>query len=241
MALKAPAQRKLKLQAPVLKKEKDPAFYIVPPVLIAVVYAFCAFVPHDVKPQTPAATAAKPAATAKVDRESAPARSGVALAWEDPNTALPEYTMPAGCENVLEGVAGVSVSAAGTGAPAGNAVDGSCENDGHVAVANPAGGENAWWQVEAQDGQPFSGERIVIYGGGSRSIAGKLVGGFRVEVAFAGGETISREFCQPGFALEGHETWELGGQQSVQSIRVSALKADAPVVLREVQLIGPAR
>ncbi len=217
----------MRLQAPVIKAEKDPAFYVVPPLLVAAVFAFCAYVPRD------AVDFKRPSAKRVV--VAAPKLERVTLA--DPNTSLPEYEIPAGCVNLLQGAKSVKVSAAAEGAPALNAVNGSCADDAEVAVAQPSGGA-AWWQVETPSG--LAGQELVIYGGGSQSPAGKLTGGFRVEVDYTGGKKASREFCREGFALEGHEHMKLDASQKVKRIRVTALKPEALVVLREVQLIGPA-
>ncbi len=211
----------------VIKKKKSsaPAFILVLLLLLGAGYAYYANTPQGAAP----AKAEKKAAMApKTARRS------------DVNSALAPYAISEGSKNLLAGAKKVSVSAADDACPATNAVDGSCENDANVAVARPAGGENAWWQVEAAAGKEYAGDCVVIYGGGTNSPAGKLIGGFRVDVEYADGETDSREFCKPGFALEGHEAWQLGNDSGVRSIRVSALRADTPIVLREVQLIGPA-
>ncbi len=224
MASPSPKRSRLTVQVSMLKPEKDPAFYIVPPLLVAAVFAFCAFVPRAVfnfrHPFAPKYVAAE--------------KPRVEL--PDPNVSLPEYEMPGGCTNLFRRADKVTVSAAVKEAPAHNAVNGSCADDAQVAVAQPAGGAPAWWQVEMP--RAMAGQELVIYGGGSQSPAGKFVGGFSVEVEFEGGETASREFCREGFALEGYETWKLEGGQGVRRVRVSALRPDTPVVLREVQLIG---
>ncbi len=219
----SPQKRKLKLQVPVLKAEKDPAFYIVPPLLVAALFAFCAYVPRDVLnfKRTPRlATTQK----ARVD-------------LPDPNANLPEYEIPEGCVNLLQGAQAVSVSAELAGASALNAVNGSCADDANVAVAQPSGSP-AWWQAELP--QASAGQAVVVYGGGSQSPVGKLEGGFSVEVTYEGGETASRDFCSEGFALEGHEVMKLDSTQNVQRIRVSALAPGKSIILREVQLISSA-
>ncbi len=235
MASPHPAKPKLRLNVPVIRKESDPAFYIVPPVLLVLVFAFCAYVPRAEKKSEPVAAA--PQQTV-VETPAEPVKEAVVL--EDPNVSLPDFTIPSGMKNLLVGATDVRVSSPGKDAPAANAVDGSCENDVHVAVAMPGSGENAWWQVEVPAGQELAAERLVVYGGGSKSPVGKFLGGFSVEVQYADGGVDAREFCKEGFALEGYETWKLKSSQGVQRVRVTALKPDAPVVLREVQLIGPA-
>ncbi len=225
MASFSPEKLRLKVQAPKLKADKDPAFYVVPPLLVAAVFAFCAYVPREL-------LAFKRPSGVRVI-----AAQKMRVELPDPNTSLPEYEIPAGCANLLQGTQIVTASAEAEGTPASNAVNGSCADDAHVAVAHPADGQ-AWWQAELAE--PAIGQELVIYGGGSKSPAGKFVGGFQVDVVYGGGSTESRSFCKEGFALEGYETWQLDGSQPVQSIRVSALGKDAPVVLREVQLIGPA-
>ncbi len=233
MALPPPAKKKLRLNVPVVRRESDPAFYIVPPILLAVVFAFCAYVPRTVK-KAEKVVVEKPAVVAPAE----PVKPEVVLT--DPNVDLPEYAIPSGMQNVLVGAADVRVSAPGTDTPAKNAVDGSCENDPHVAVAMPAAAENAWWQVELPAGQGVAAERLIIYGGGSESPVGKLKGGFSVEIQFDDGSMEQRQFCKQGFALEGYESWNLSGKPAVQRVRVTALKPDCPVVLREVQLLAPA-
>ncbi len=232
MALPPPAKKKLRLNVPVVRRESDPAFYIVPPILLAVVFAFCAYVPRTVK------KAEKVVEKPVVVTPAEPEKPEVVLT--DPNVDLPEYAIPTGMQNALVGAADVRVSAPAADAPAKNAVDGSCENDTHVAVAMPGEGENAWWQVELPAGQGVAAERLVIYGGGSESPVGKFKGGFSVELQFDDGSTELRQFCKQGFALEGYESWKLSGKPAVQRVRVTALKPNAPVVLREVQLIAPA-
>ncbi len=225
MASPTPQGRKLNLQVPVLKVEKDPAFYIVPPLLLAAVFAFCAYVPRDwVSFKRPVS---KVIAVQQKPRVELP----------DPNATLPAYAIPAGCANLLQGAEKVTVSAAEEAAPALNAVNGSCADDAHVAVARPSGGP-AWWQVELP--KAAAGQELVIYGGGSKSPAGKLEGGFSVEVTYEGGEVARRSFCREGFALEGHETMKLDEEQKVKSVRITALRPQALIVLREVQLIGSA-
>ncbi len=249
---------------PVAPARKDgPAFYVVPPLLLAAVFVFCAHVPGpgslfssetDVAvapPATDAAApgaapvdAAAPAATATEGQKSAGAGMGVAMtpsAPADVNDDLPEFAIPEGMESVAEGAELVSVSASREGMPPDNAVDGSCENDGYVAVALPgADGSSAWWQLDAPQNSSFSANTVVVYGGGSASPAGKLVGGFRVDVTLEDGTVVSRNFCEPGFALEGYEALPLGGDKRVRRVRVTSLRTGTPVVLREVQLIGQA-
>ncbi len=224
----SPLERlKLKVQAPTLKAEKDSAFYVVPPLLVAAVFAFCAYVPREVM------NFSLPSARRVVVQAEKPR-----VELPDPNASLPEYAMPTGCANLLEGAKALKVSAAGEGAPAANAVDGSCADDDRVAVAQPVGNSPAWWQVELPTGQ--AGQQLVIYGGGSKSPAGKFTGGFSVEVTYEGGQKAQRSFCSEGFALEGYETMKLDTSQKVERVRVTAQKTDAPVVLREVQLISAA-
>ncbi len=225
MASFSPSQLRLKVQTATIKKEKDFSFYLVPPLLLAAVFAFCAYVPRSVL---------------NFKRDSgvrivAAQKHRVEL--PDPNASLPEFAIPAGCTNYLQGAQQVTVSGAVEGASALNAVDGSCADDANIAVANSVQGA-AWWQVELPAGVPA--QQVVVYGGGSQSPAGKFVGGFNVEVEYEGGETINREFCSEGFALEGHEMMALDGSLQVRRVRVSAMRSGNPVVLREVQLIGPA-
>ncbi len=226
MASFSPQKLRLKVQKATLKPDKDAAFYIVPPLLVAAVFAFCAYVPRSVL-DFKRSSGVKLIAAAKAARVDMP----------DPNASLPEYELPTGCANLLQGVGRATVSAALTGAPALNALNGSCADDENVAVAMPADGE-AWWQAELPGGK--AGQELVIYGGGSQSPAGKFVGGFSVEVEYSSGETKTRSFCTDGFALEGYETMKLDSAESVKRIRVTALKPHTPVVLREVQLIGSA-
>ncbi len=227
------------LNSPAKPKGKDLAFYIVPPVLVAAVFAFCALVPNGAAPAKPMAATqpvAKPVATVTKPVVEEPKE----VLPTDPNATLPPFAIPAGCENVLEGAELVSCSAEDKDCPAINAIDGSCEDDAHVAVVRPAGGEAAWWKIDASEDHSFSGDTLVVYGGGAKSPAGKLEGGFMVVLELKDNRSMSRTFCEPGFALEGYEAWKLGGMQEVAHVRVIALKKDKPLVLREVQLIGPA-
>ncbi len=237
---------------PTVAARKDgPAFYIVPPVLVAAAFAFCAIVPRGLPAPAssarPAAVAggAKPAAAAKTAPAATVSKSAakpaVAAAPRDINDGLPEFAIPAGQENVLEGIESVALSAPkAEDMGAINAVDGSCENDRHVAVAVPGADGEAWWQASAPGGACWAGDRVVVYGGGSASPVGKMVGGFRVDVTLEDGACMSRDFCEQGFALEGYESWNLGGERRVQGLRVTALQPGQPVVLREVQLLGSA-
>ncbi len=227
MASFSPKQLRLKVQTARVKREKDPAFYIVPPILVAAVFAFCAYVPRSVL-DFKRSSGVRMIAASKIVRVDMP----------DPNVGLPDYELPEGCVNLLRGAANVKVSAPVEGAPALNAVDGSCADNDVIAAALPADNESAWWQVELPQGKP--GQELVIYGGGSQSSAGKFVGGFSVDVQYDNGETATRSFCLEGFALEGYETMTLSESAKVKRIRVTALEGKAPVVLREVMLIGPA-
>ncbi len=218
---------RLKVQAPTLRKERDFAFYIVPPLLVAAVFAFCAYVPRSVL-DFKRDSGVRVVAAAKAARVEMP----------DPNADLPDYEIPSGCTNLLQGVTAVKSSGELAGAPVLNALDGSCADDANVAVAQPSGSHPAWWQVEVPAGR--AGQQLVIYGGGSQSPAGKLVGGFSVDVVYEGGRKDSREFCSDGFALEGYEAMALDSSLPVKRIRVTALTPQTPIVLREVQLIGAA-
>ncbi len=225
MASFSPKQLRLKVQTAQVRKEKDLAFYLVPPVLVAALFAFCAYVPRSVLSfnRGPAVKVV----SAQKTRVELP----------DPNTSLPGYEMPEGCSNLLRGATAVRVSAAVAESPALNAVNGSSADDANVAVAQPTGNSAAWWQVDMP--RAAAGRELVIYGGGSKSPAGKFVGGFSVEVEYEGGEKTMREFCREGFALEGFETMKLNAMENVKRIRVTSL-GGTPVVLREVQLIGRA-
>ncbi len=252
MARRSPLQ--LTVQKPRSAARKDgKAFYIVPPILVVAVFAFCAVVPRGLPttaaaPATPAAkpaavaSASKPAAKPAAKPASTPADKPVAVATapKDVNDGLPEFAIPAGQGNLLEGIESVAVSAPEEGMEAVNAVDGSCENDRYVAVARPAAEGGAWWQASAPGGAAWAGDCVVVYGGGSASPAGKMLGGFRVDLTLEDGNIMSRDFCKEGFALEGHESWKLGGTQRVAALRVTALQPGQPVVLREVQLLGAA-
>ncbi len=226
MASPNPEKRRLKLQPPVLKAEKDYAFYIVPPVVVALVFAFCAYVPREML---------------RFNRKHAPkpvVEEQVRVDMPDPNASLPGYDIPEGCVNLLQGAQKVSASSDDAATPARNAVNGSCEDTAEVAVARAAQGSVAWWQVEMEAGKPA--QQVIVYGGGSKSPAGKLEGGFCVEVLYDGGEKQTRDFCQDGFALEGYESLKLDRALGVRRVRVIALRPDTPLVLREVQLIGEA-
>ncbi len=230
------------------------AFYIVPPVLLAAVFAFCALVPREI---TAGATTAAPAAVAAASSPGAavspaPAPDAAvaggnnataptpvaATAVADLNDGLPEFEIPHGRANLLEGLESVSASTTQEDMEPINAVDGTCDNDRHVATAMPDAQGSAWWQIDAPKGAPLVGDCVVVYGGGSASPAGKMLGGFRVDVTLADGSVLSRNFCEPGFALEGYEAWKLGGDKSARSLRVTALQSGKPVVLREVLFIG---
>ncbi len=157
----------------------------------------------------------------------------------DVNNDLPAYVIPEGQVNVLAGgKAQATQSGYAKLFPAKLALDGSVKNDDKLSVAEALGGSTAWWQAElAGNGAAVSS--IVIYGGGSASPAGKLLGGFEVVIEDVNGDVLTRKFNEQGFALEGHEEWQLDAPITLKTIRVNALARRTPVTLREVLAISP--
>lgn len=156
----------------------------------------------------------------------------------DPNATLPPYAIPDGFDNLLPPDTPASASATDAAYPLSNATDGSVENDDTVALALPAEGKPAWAEWTPAPGSTAAVSTVVIYGGGSQSKRGKLCGGFRVELTLADGSRLSRNFCEAGFALEGYEAWTLPRAADVRRLRISSLRNNRILVLRQVQLIG---
>lgn len=158
----------------------------------------------------------------------------------DPNADLEPYVPADGMVNLLASDTPARAGAVDEAFPLSNATDGSVANDAGVAVALPTDDKPAWVEWSPAPGSASAVTTVVIYGGGSRSPAGKLCGGFRVELKLADGSVLKRRFCEAGFALEGYEVWTLPKAADVRALSISALRSNRPLVLRQVQLIGPA-
>lgn len=156
----------------------------------------------------------------------------------DPNAALAPYAIPEGFANLLQADTPASASATDAAYPLSNATDGSVDNDDAVALALPTEGKPAWAEWTPAPGSTSAVSTVVIYGGGSQSKRGKLCGGFRIELTLADGSRLSRNFCEAGFALEGYEAWTLPRAADVRRLRISSLRNNRLLVLRQVQLIG---
>ncbi len=219
----------------------DYLFYAVPPVILLAIFAYCAKNSRPLPAPTPIVVAAASTNTAA----KTPANKQVSTDPEelvippDVNNDLPDYVIPAGQKNVLAG-SEATQSGFAKKFPAQQALDGSTKNDAKVAIAEAAGGRPAWWQADLA-GNGAAVNSVVVYGGGSANPAGKLLGGFRVELEDAQGETLSREFHEMGFALEGYEEWKLDAAFNLKTIRVSALNSRSPIILREVLAVGAAQ
>ncbi len=163
---------------------------------------------------------------------------------EDGNANLPPPAIPSGMVNWLAaGSEGLLLKQSSTLAPADTygpeiAVNNSSADDGAVSVALPADGKPAWWAATFKAEASKLVSRIVIYGGGDRSKAGKLTK-FAVELTLADGRKISKTFLAEGYALEGWEMWTLPKPVAVRSIRITSLTKKGIIVLREVEAYGP--
>ncbi len=235
----AGAKKKSKSSAAKSKGDKQAQLgnvlaYSIPPVILLAIFGYCAthpFVPAP-KPKVAAVATASSAssATSQASSSKEPA---------DLNNGLPNYSWAATQRNFLTStLSKVSQSATGGSYAASNAIDGSLKNDAKVAQSLPANG-SAWWKADFINGSTTGAiSTLVIYGGGSASPVGKLKGGFEVTVEGANGQNYTRRFCEEGFALEGYEAWTLDVPTKLRSVTITSLKADTPLVLREVQAIG---
>ncbi len=219
----APAQK-------MKKKEGSLGFYLVPSLLLVGVFA--ALFSMSSTEGTKAAVAMNPSST-----PAKPAQARTVLV--DVNSSLPEYLIPSPAKNILTADAvELSMSpAAEAKYPAANAIDASLENDDQMAVCQ---GEGAQWTASFKGGaSSVPVQAIVIYGGGTGSAKGKFCGGFELSAITEDGQTISRRFHEAGYALEGHECWNLETPSRLKSITVRSLgRADQPLVLRELLAIG---
>lgn len=163
---------------------------------------------------------------------------------EDGNANLPPPAIPSGMVNWLaSGSEGLLLKQSSTLAPAASygpeiAVNNNSADDGAVSVALPADGKPAWWSATFKAEAVKLVSRVVIYGGGDRSKAGKLTK-FSVELTLADGRKISKNFLAEGYALEGWEMWSLPKPVAVRSIRITSLTKKGIIVLREVEAYGP--
>lgn len=163
---------------------------------------------------------------------------------EEGNANLPPPAIPTGMVNwMAAGSEGLLLKQSSTLAPAASygpeiAVNNNSADDGAVSVALPADGKPAWWSATFKAEASKLVSRIVIYGGGDRSKAGKLTK-FSVELTLADGRKISKNFLSEGYALEGWEMWSLPKPVAVRSIRITSLTKKGIIVLREVEAYGP--
>ncbi len=206
--------------------------YSVPPVILLAIFAYCATHPFTPAPKPKA----EPVAVVTAASSST---AGAESATGDINDNLPDYTWASPQRNLLTpSLAKVSQSADAATYAATNAIDGSTQNNTKVAQALPTDGAS-WWKADFINGASTSAvSTLVIYGGGSASPVGKLKGGFEVTVEGANGQNYTRRFCEEGFALEGYESWTFDVPTKLRTIKITSLKDDAPLVLREVQAIG---
>jgi len=225
---------------------KDPLFFIFPPIILACIFAYCAF---NENPEQIAAIAAEKQAliTASLEAIQQPKKIAKIAKLEnkepalvipnDLNNDLAYFIIPDGDVNIITSTAKLSQSGKdNANYPASNATDGNIANDRKLAVARPDSGP-AWWMAELEEHKGHV-NTLVIYGGASASPEGKLSGGFEVEIQTIQGETLARQFCVQGFALEGHETWVLHTPLMLKSIKITSLSNKNPIVLREVQALG---
>ncbi len=219
--------------------QKDRLFYIVPPVILLLIFFFCAKNSRPSRDMGAKAIAANVAQSPTKNKVKAVTPVPTLVIPADVNNDLPAYVIEEGRVNVL---AGGKAQAAQSGYarrfPAKLAIDGSTKNDDLISVAEAVGGRSAWWQAEVA-GNGAAVSSIVIYGGGSASPAGKLLGGFEVIIEDVNGEVQTRKFNEQGFALEGHEEWQLEAPFTLKTIRINSLAKRTPVTLREVLAISP--
>lgn len=196
--------------------------------------------PADARTAMPAKQSAPTPSTKQVETAMGTAVTQLPPEDPDPNADLEPYVPADGMVNLLTADTPARAGAVDEAFPLSNATDGSVENDAGVAVALPTDDKPAWAEWLPAPGSAAAVTTVVIYGGGSQSPAGKLCGGFRVELKLADGSVLKRRFCEAGFALEGYEVWTLPKAADVRSLSISALRNNRPLVLRQVQLIGPA-
>ncbi len=229
-------------QSKAAPERPDYLFYAVPPVILLAIFAYCAKNSRPLPAPQPIVVAA--ASTTTPTAAKATTNQGAEPADEliippDVNNDLPDYVIPAGQKNLLAG-SEATQSGFAKKFPAQQALDGSTKNDAKVAIAEAVGGKPAWWQADLA-GSAAAVSSVVIYGGGSANPAGKLLGGFRVELEDAQGEILTRDFHEMGFALEGFEEWKLDAAFNLKTIRVSSLNSRSPIILREVLAVGAAQ
>lgn len=223
---------------------KDPLFFILPSTILAGIFAFCAF---NENPEKIAAIAKEEQAAIEAALKPAPKKlakietkvdiEAPLVIPNDLNNDLACFVIPEGDENVITSEAKLSQSGTNNADyPAANAIDGNIANDRRLAVARPDSSP-AWWMAELAEHKGHV-NTIVIYGGASASPEGKLCGGFEVEIQTMEGETLARDFCKQGFALEGHEAWVLPKPVTIKSIKITSLSDKNPIILREVQALG---
>ncbi len=223
-----------------LQQGTDYLFYAVPPVILLLIFFICA---KNARPLPVETTTTASGVVVRTEKEKniaiAEALKPTLVIPADVNNDLPAYEIPAGQQNVLaDGKAQASQSGYARKFPAQRSLDGSIQNDDQVSIAEATGGRPAWWQADlAGNGAAVSS--IVIYGAGSASPAGKLLGGFEVSLEDVNGEVQTRLFNELGFALEGHEVWKLESPVELKTIRINSLNRRSPIVLREVLAISP--
>ncbi len=219
--------------------QTDYLYYLVPPVLLAAIFLFIASNQTDKANITAAATpTAKSSSSAPVQSTVAEPPANVIVIPADVNNDHAPYSIPAGSSNILTSDARASQSGYNKSYPAQRAIDGSLANDDQMSIANYSNNNPAWWQADISSTSSIS--TIVVYGGGSASTGGKLVGGFRIDIEGADGQRISRSFNEMGFALEGYEAWKLDQPIVISNIRITSLNPSSSLVLREVQALTAA-
>lgn len=193
-------------------KSPNTLAYIIPPILLAGIFAFCAM-----NPFTPQVEETGPVASAEQT-----------------------YTWSSDEKNLLtSGTVMVAQSGSEIDFAARNAIDSVVADDELVSCATPDGSP-AWWKVDLiKSNAGRLAYSIVIYGGGENSPMGKLAGGFEVQLETADGERFAKRFCEDGFPLEGYEVWDLEYATPLTRILITSLTEDKNLVLREVQAIGP--
>ena len=218
------------LNRPKVEEKDSPLYYIIPPMILLFIFLFCGLKLTQMPDDMPVANDTQ---RSKSTSTTSPAE--VIKPALDLNAGLAAYVVPTGQKNLLAG-AETSLSAGSANAGAELALNGKTEDKAAPAVANAEGGQAAWWKAELAEPQEV--QSIVIYGGGPGNPHGKLYGGFEVTLETAAGLSISRKFCENGYALEGYELWKLPNAVGLKSITITSLNADYPLVLREVQAIG---
>lgn len=114
------------------------------------------------------------------------------------------------------------------------ATDGKLEDNGRVSAAVADGNKNAWWRIDFGSENLRKISQIKILGPGKVSIPGKL-GAFKVTIASASGEPIAEKTFTKTPVI-----WDISESLEARGIRIDAASPRDILILREVEILGPA-